>query len=106
MSVAFSPDGTRIVSGSVDNTLRLWDAKSGEPISAPLKGHEGGVPSVAFSPDGTRIVGRWRQHATALGCQEREVHCVREGFPGVAAACVLRQLIIAESLPPSGTTGA
>jgi WD40 repeat protein len=32
--VALSPDGTRIVSGSFDTTLRLWDAKSGEPIGA------------------------------------------------------------------------
>jgi WD40 repeat protein len=55
-SVAFSPDGTRIVSGSFDTTLRLWDAKSGEPIGAPLKGHESRVMSVAFSPYGTRIV--------------------------------------------------
>jgi WD40 repeat protein len=29
-SVAFSPDGTRIVSGSLDNTLRLWKSDSGE----------------------------------------------------------------------------
>ena len=37
-SVAFSPDGTRIVSGSSDKALRLWDAKSGLLIGAPLRG--------------------------------------------------------------------
>jgi WD40 repeat protein len=55
-SVAFSPNGTRIVSGSDNNTLRLWDAKSGQPIGAPLLCHESWILSVAFSPDGTRIV--------------------------------------------------
>ena len=42
-SVAFSPDGRRIVSGSADQTLRLWDAASGQPIGEPLRGHEDGV---------------------------------------------------------------
>ena len=54
--VAFSPDGQRIVSGSGDKTLRLWDAASGQAIGEPLEGHEGEVIGVAFSPDGQRIV--------------------------------------------------
>jgi WD40 repeat protein len=54
-SVAFSPDGTRIVSGGFDNTVRVWDAASGQPIGAPLTGHTDPVLSVAFSPDGKRI---------------------------------------------------
>ena len=59
-SVAYSPDGRRIVSGSVDNSLRLWDAASGKPIGPPLQGHTNSVSSVAFSPDGRRIVsGSW-----------------------------------------------
>ena len=37
--VAVSPDGKRIVSGSADKTLRLWDADTGQPIGAPLTGH-------------------------------------------------------------------
>ena len=58
--VAFSPDGSRIVSGSWDRTVRLWDANSGQPIGAPFEGHKQLVTSVAFSPDGGRIVsGSW-----------------------------------------------
>ncbi|MFN5464320.1 MAG: AAA-like domain-containing protein, partial [Cyanobacteriota bacterium] len=55
-SVAFSPDGQRIVSGSDDKTLRLWEAATGEPIGFPLLGHKGGIRTVAFSPDGRHIV--------------------------------------------------
>ena len=53
-SVAFSPDGKRIVSGSSDQTVRLWDAATGQPVGQPLTGHE--VNSVAVGPDGQRIV--------------------------------------------------
>ena len=35
--------------------MRLWDAESGQPLGAPLKGHEAAVWSVAFSPDGKRL---------------------------------------------------
>src|SRR5712675_1856739 len=56
ISVAFSRDGSRIVSGSWDKTIRLWDAETGDPIGKPLEGHSSRVESVAFSPDGSRIV--------------------------------------------------
>ncbi|KZV67661.1 WD40 repeat-like protein [Peniophora sp. CONT] len=54
-SVAFSPDGTRIISGSHDRTIRIWDAETGQMMGKPLEGHTDFVRSVAFSPDGTRI---------------------------------------------------
>jgi WD40 repeat protein len=54
-SVAFSPDDQRIVSGSRDKTLRIWNAKTGATIGT-LIGHEDAVISVAFSPDGQSIV--------------------------------------------------
>ena len=55
-SVAFGPDGSYIVSGSGDTTVRLWDAVSGQPVCQPLKGHDSAVSCVAISPDGSRIV--------------------------------------------------
>ncbi|KAJ7190085.1 WD40 repeat-like protein [Mycena pura] len=55
-SVAFSPDGTKIVSGSLDGTVRIWDSHTGAALGAPLEGHTDFVRSVAFSPDGMQIV--------------------------------------------------
>jgi WD40 repeat protein len=54
-SAAFSPDGSRIVTASVDRTARIWDAATGKEMLV-LRGHEAAVTGAAFSPDGTRIV--------------------------------------------------
>jgi WD40 repeat protein len=55
-SVAFSPDGKRVVTGSYDNTARVWDLSGPTPAATVLQGHRGTVWSVAFSPDGKRVV--------------------------------------------------
>jgi WD40 repeat protein len=54
-SVAFAQDGSRVVSGSNDKTVRIWNATTGE-VEAELKGHTGWVTSVAFTQDGSRVV--------------------------------------------------
>ena len=54
-SVAFSPDGLTIVSGSEDETICLWNL-AGNLIGHPFQGHSSSVTSVAFSPDGQTIV--------------------------------------------------
>ena len=54
-SVSYSTDGTRIVSGSYDKTVRIWDAVTGQLYST-LEGHASTVNSVSYSTDGTRIV--------------------------------------------------
>jgi WD40 repeat protein/tetratricopeptide (TPR) repeat protein/predicted Ser/Thr protein kinase len=55
LTVAFSPDGRRILTGSADQTTRLWDAGTGKQIGKPLV-HDGYVLAVAFSPDGRTIL--------------------------------------------------
>jgi WD40 repeat protein len=53
-SVAYSPDGKRLASASADNTVKVWDAQTGQALLS-LQGHTGVVNSVAFSPDGKRL---------------------------------------------------
>ena len=58
-SVAYSPCGKWIISGSYDNTVRIWDAATGAAVGSPLMGDittgDKQVYCVAFSPDGNTL---------------------------------------------------
>jgi hypothetical protein len=53
--LALSPDGATLASGSWDNTVRLWDFKTGK-LKATLQGHKGLVHRLAFAPDGKTLL--------------------------------------------------
>jgi WD40 repeat protein len=49
-TLAFSPDGRRLVAGGEENTVKIWDVQAGQEQT--LKGHSGDVSAATFSPDG------------------------------------------------------
>jgi WD40 repeat protein len=55
-SVAFSPDGKQIVSGSSDHTVRIWGVATEEAVAAPLESYTSPSTLGAFSPDCDQLV--------------------------------------------------
>lgn len=54
-SAEWSPDGTKVVTASLDDTARIWNAETGQELRI-LAGHTGGLITATFSPDGQRVL--------------------------------------------------
>ena len=90
-SLSFSPDGSRLASGSHDETVRLWDGATGAPI-ATLNGHSGPVRSLSFSPDDSRL---------ASGSDDETVR-LWDGATGAPIA-ILEGYVTSLSFSPDGS---
>ena len=65
LSVAFSPDGKNLASGSGDTTVRIWDLMTETPMYT-CEGHKHWVLFVSFSPDCKRIASGGMDHNILL----------------------------------------
>jgi WD40 repeat protein len=84
VSVALSPDGKTLATGSADGTVQLWDVATGRQIRSQTTGSTRAVVSVAFSPDGKTLAtgsadGTVRLWAVATGRQIRSQITVGTG---------------------------
>lgn len=81
LSLTFSPDGTSLVSGSNNRTIKLWDIQTGGVIRT-FKGHTGPVYSVSISPDCTTLASGSDETIFLWNIQTGECHSIiqQEGW--------------------------
>ncbi len=95
--MAWSPDGTKIGSGSSDKTLKIWNAKTGK-CESTLTGHALHVSSVAWKNDGTKL---------ASGSYDKTVRIWSVGSAGTfecESTLNVASLVLGISFAPSGDT--
>ncbi|KAF8604757.1 WD40 repeat-like protein [Ceratobasidium sp. AG-I] len=102
-SVAYSHDGTRIVSSSYDKTIRIWDARTGQMVGKPLEGHTSSVTSVAYLHDGTRIVSGSEDKSIRIW--DARTGRMVDGTPDVYSAPTQAMRQIPDPTQPASDTG-
>ncbi|CAE6422011.1 unnamed protein product [Rhizoctonia solani] len=95
LSIAFSPDGARLVSSSKDATVCVWDTRSWLRVLGPLTGHKGGIEIVRFSPDGTLIIS---------GSNDKTIRIwdAQSGYPVLSPLTGHSKCITSVAVSPSG----
>jgi WD40 repeat protein len=64
--LAYSPDGTRLVSGGMDFNAVVWDTATGHPVGSRLSGHSDSIFNMAFSPNGRYVASASPDHSVML----------------------------------------
>jgi WD40 repeat protein/serine/threonine protein kinase len=101
--LAFSPDGTRLLTGGFDQAVRVWDAQKGT-LLLDAKGMMGGESSVALSPDGQRIVaGRGDGTARVIDAQTGTVLLELKGRPILGNTVFSSRGVLTVAFSPDGT---
>jgi WD40 repeat protein/predicted phosphodiesterase len=86
---AVTPDGRRVVSGSWDKTLKVWDLATGHEV-ATLRGHAGAVNACAVTPDGRRVVsGSWDETLKVWDLATGHELATLRGHAGLVVACAV-----------------
>ena len=92
LSIAFSPDGTLLVSGGMDANIRLWNIETHEQIHA-FTAHNSGVNSVDFGPDGIFLASSSSDDTVHVWDIEKKRQVVSIDTQNVAAGQIPRQVI-------------
>ncbi len=71
-SIRFNEDGSKLVSGSADRTIKVWDLSSNEQAALELTGHGAPITSVALNSSGSRVVGVGREKLTVWDSKSGE----------------------------------
>jgi len=88
-SVAISPDGRTLASGSNDKTIKIWNLTTGQEIHT-LKGHSAGVYSVAISPDGRTLASGSNDKTIKIWnlTTGQEIHTLKGHSAGVRSVAI------------------